>query len=455
MSRSCAAPASPRTSSTSRPSSATPPTTSPARAFLQLADGLLAEREADLVVVSCWSALQYTAAVAVARARAPAAAGGRDRRQRSPRLGAPGRLQRPGRALRLAHRRRGRDGRAHAGGAGAPPASARRAPATRSRARRCRSTPRHLPDYAAYPYTAEGLPELGLFLSRGCPYNAPACLLRPGGAGWHAYPPDVAVAAIDGRRRPAPGPGRWCSTRRSATRPAGGAPSSTCWRPATAATSRSRHRPPRRTAAPGRRQALQGARRACVLEVGTLSPALLARTGQAPYPQKAVAHALELLEYANAKGVVTRARFDVQPAGRDARSRRRRRSTRSSASSLAVPNTSVTLDAQPWAYLPVGEEGADVDAPASRFGTRIEHPEWWKERVDAHTAATARRREPRARRPAARRRRATGVRASRSCASALAAKLTADARRGLRSHETVGSGAYGVPHGWWTEPRWH
>mgnify|MGYP003563186302 CR=1 FL=1 len=28
-----------------------------------------------------------------------------------------------------------------------------------------------------------------------------------------------------------------------------------------------------------------------VLEVGTLSPALLGRTGQAPYPQKAVAHA--------------------------------------------------------------------------------------------------------------------------------------------------------------------
>ena len=38
---------------------------------------------------------------------------------------------------------------------------------------------------------------------------------------------------------------------------------------------------------------------------------------------------------------------------------------------------------------------------------------------------------------------------------ALAAKLTADARRSLRGHETVGSEAYGAPHGWWTEPRWH
>ena len=95
-----------------------------------------------------------------------------------------------------------------------------------------------------------------------------------------------------------------------------------------------------------------------------------------------------------------------------------------------------------------------MDAPASRFGTRIEHPEWWKERVDAHAAATA-------------------VVASHELAGrapgdqsywrprfeelqdALTAKLTADARRGLRSHETVGSAAYGVPHGWWVEPRWH
>ena len=42
--------------------------------FLQIAGGLLSEREADLVVVSCWSALQYSAAVAVAgmvRERSP------------------------------------------------------------------------------------------------------------------------------------------------------------------------------------------------------------------------------------------------------------------------------------------------------------------------------------------------------------------------------------------------
>ncbi len=120
----------------------------------------------------------------------------------------------------------------------------------------------------------------------------------------------------------------------------------------------------------------------------------------------------------------------------------------------AVPNTSVSVAAQGWAFVPSSEDEADIAAPASRFGTRIEHPEWWKEHADAHAAATA-------------------VVASHELAGlppgdesywrprfeelreALAAKLTADARRGLRSHETVGSEAYGVPHGWWTEPRWH
>lgn len=38
---------------------------------------------------------------------------------------------------------------------------------------------------------------------------------------------------------------------------------------------------------------------------------------------------------------------------------------------------------------------------------------------------------------------------------AFDAKLTTKARRGLRSHETVGSAAHGVPRGWWTEPKWH
>jgi hypothetical protein len=198
---------------------------------------------------------------------------------------------------------------------------------------------------------------------------------------------------------------------------------------------------------------LYRARAGLVLEVGTLSPALLGRTGQAPYPQKAVAHAAELLEYLSAKGVSTRARFEFNRPGE---------TEQSAAETLdalerfvmGVPNTTVTIEARPWAYLPAGEEGADVDAPASRFGTRIEHPEWWKERTDAHDAATAVVASSElSLRPAGEdgywRPRFEELR------EALAAKLTAGARRALRSHETVGSSAYGVPHGWWTEPRWH
>ena len=371
------------------------------------------------------------------RARPPAAAGRRDRRLRPPRLGAPGRLQRPGRALRLAHRRRGGDG-----GASRSP---RRSPAGERETGGCHSlegTPlpldaEHLPDYAAYPYTAEGLPELGLFLSRGCPYNAPACLLRPGGRRLARLPAGRRRRGRRRRRRPAPGQGAGprprvrlrgrLAARRA--RPAGGR------RPARPRAQR--HRPPRRPAAPRRRQALPGAPAASCSRSARSRRRCSARTGQAPYPQKAVAHALELLEYLSAKGVVTRARFEFNQPGE---------TEESAAETLdalerfvvAVPNTSVTIDAQPWAFLPIGEEGADVDAPASRFGTRIEHPEWWKERADAHAAATA-------------------VVASHELAGrapgdesywrprfeelreALAAKLTADARRGLRSHETVGS----------------
>ena len=310
----------------------------------------------------------------------------------------------------------------------------------------------HLPDYAAYPYTAEGSPELGLFLSRGCPYNAPSCLLRPGGAGWHAYPPDVAVAAVDAV---------------AALRPAGVLVLDPAfgydagWRRAVLDLLASGDRRDLALSVTGRPDALQRldadklyrARTGLVLEVGTLSPALLARTGQAPSPGKAVAHALELLEYLSAKGVLTRARFEFNQPGE---------TEESAAETLdalerfvaAVPNTSVTVDAQPWAFLPISEEGADVDAPASRFGTRIEHPEWWKERTDSHAAATAvvASHELAGRRPGDE---SYWRPRFEELQQALAAKLTADARRGMRSHETVGSGAYGVPHGWWTEPRWH
>ena len=120
----------------------------------------------------------------------------------------------------------------------------------------------------------------------------------------------------------------------------------------------------------------------------------------------------------------------------------------------AAPNASVSVQAQSWAFLPAGEPEADIDAPARRFGTRIVHPEWWKADVPAEAAAKAVVASTELEhlppgdesywRP-----RFEGLRA------ALDAKLTYEARHGQRSHETVGSEAYGVPHGWWFEPRWH
>lgn len=419
--------------------------------FLQIADGLLAEREADLVVISCWSALQYTAAVAVAeraRRHLPDAVIAVEGYHVSVR---PDDFNDPGAPFDWLIA--GEAESAVVTLAGHVAAGERETGGCHS----LEGTPLpldadHLPDYAAYPYVTEGLSEIGLFLSRGCPYNAPACLLRPGGGGWHAYPPAVAVQAID--RAAALRPGKV-----EILDPAFGYEPG--WRRAVLDLLGAGDRRDFALSIAGRPDALvrldadkiYRARLRLVLDVGTLSRDLLARTGQAPYPDKAVGHALELLGYLSAKGVVTLARFTFNQPGET------RESAQQTLDALerfvtAVPNTSVSIAAQGWAFVPAGEEEADIAAPASRFGTRIEHPEWWKDRADSAQAAAA-------------------VVASHELAAlppgdegywrprfeelraGLAEKLTADARRGSRGHETVGSGAAGVPHGLWTEPRWH
>jgi len=419
--------------------------------FLQIGSSLLTEHEADLVVVSCWSALQYTAAVAVAklvRERLPDAVIAACGHHVSVR---PDDFNDPGSPF---------DWLVAGEAETAVISLARQVEAGERETGSCHSlegTPlpldgEHLPDYAAYPYTDRGLPELGLFLSRGCPYNAPACMLRPGGGGWHAYPPLAAVEAVD--RLAALEPAKVL-----VLDPAFGYEAA--WRRAVLDLLARQDRRDLALSVTARPEQLQRldvdklyrARAGLVLELGTLSPSLLGRTGQAPNPRKAVDHALDLLEYLGAKGVATHARFEFNQPGETEETAEETLAALERLVST-VPNTSVTIDAQTWAFLPLSEPDADVDAPVSRFGTHIEHPEWWRERADSRTLATAVvASADLAGRPAGDesywRPRFEEVQA------AFDAKLTAKARRGLRSHETVGSAAYGVPHGWWTEPKWH
>ena len=420
-------------------------------AFLARADGLLAGRPADLVVVSCWSALQYAAAVAVAervrrlRPAAVIAAVGYHVSVRPDDFsdaGAPFDWLIVGEAE-----------------AAVVTVAAAVAGGDREtgvcRALEGRPLPldaAHAPDFAAYPYAERGLPELGVFLSRGCPYNSPACMLRPGGGGWHAYPPHVAVAILNGLSALAP-------ARVDVLDPAFGY--DPVWRHAVLDGLASADRRDLAVTVAGRPadltrgdvDRLYQARVRLRLEVGTLSAELLSRTGQAPQPLRAVEHALDLLTYANAKGLVTVASFTFNRPGET------RESAAETLAALqgfvdAAPNTSVFLQAQSWAFLPAGDADAEIESPAARFGTRVARPQWWKERAPAEAAAKE-------------------VVASRELAdlpagdesywrprfdelhARLDAKLTAEARRGLRSHETVGSAAAGVPHGWWVEARWH
>lgn len=420
-------------------------------AFLTRAESLLAERRADLVAISCWSALQYTAALAVAgrvRRLHPAAVIAVEGYHVSVR---PDDFNDEGVPFDWLI----------AGEAESVVLTVARAIAAGERETGvCHSlegTPLtldadHVLDYAAYPYTAQGLPELSVFLSRGCPYNAPACLLRPGGVGWHAYPPDVALGLLDDLAALSP-------KRVDVLDPAFGF-DAVWWRTILDRIAAADRRDIAVTVA-GKPvdvtredvNKLYRARLRLRLDVGTLSRDLLARSGQAPKPSQAVEHALDRLTYLDARGLVTVASFTFNQPGE----------TRATAAETLdvlerfvdeAPNASVTLRAQPWAFLPAGPAESDIDAPAQRFGTAIAHPEWWKGADDARAAATA-------------------VVASEELAdlpagdesywlprfdelrARLDAKLTGEARRGLRSHETVGSEAYGVPHGWWVEPRWH
>jgi hypothetical protein len=188
------------------------------------------------------------------------------------------------------------------------------------------------------------------------------------------------------------------------------------------------------------------------LDVETLSKTLLARL-ELPEPQRRVEQALDLMTYANAKGIPTTVRLAFNQPGE---------TRETAAETLAaleqfiagLPNSSLRLQADSWAFFPSESPAADVEPAARRFGTVVAQPEWWKEPVPSAAVATA-------------------VVASRELAdlapgddsywrprfeqvaAALEEKLTAASRHGQRSHESVGSAATDVPHGWWVEGRWH
>ena len=309
------------------------------------------------------------------------------------------------------------------------------------------------PDYAAYPYTTSGLPSLPVYLSRGCPYPLAACQLRPGGQGWHAYDPDVAARLITEMDALVPG-------RIDVLDPVFGLDGG--WRSALLdRLVRDDERRQVTVAVTVRPEALTRADLDKIylahvrlqFDVDTLSTELLARTEKAEYPLQYVEKALDLLRYANAKGIPGDVRFVFNQPG-ETRQTAGETLDRIEEFVESVPNSALRLTASSWAYAPYGDIAADIEIPRERYGTRIMHPEWWREGIPSERVAKA-------------------VVASReladlepgdgtywrprfdALAERLAAKLTREARRGLRSHEWEGSLATGVPHGFWIEPRWH
>ncbi|HMK93628.1 MAG TPA: hypothetical protein VK576_11565, partial [Thermoleophilia bacterium] len=312
-------------------------------------------------------------------------------------------------------------------------------------------TDANLPDYAGYPLFEAGLEQLGVYLSRGCQYHNEVCSLGSGGGRWHAFAPESAAGLLHDLTTLEVGEVEVLD-------PTFGL--DTVWR---AETLRLLGKASRRAApltVSARPDALRradvdaiyAARIGLRLNVGTLSSALL-RAQDVPGASRRLDQALDLIRYLNAKGVSCE--LDLV-FGEPGETRESAGETLATLEGLldSFPNTSLRLVGHRWAYLPMGSVEADVEAPVRRYGARIVHPEWWKEDVEPYVAAHAV--VPSADlaelapgddgywRPR-----------FREVAAAFDDKLTYEARNGLRSHESVGSAAADVPHGFYREPRWH
>lgn len=307
-------------------------------------------------------------------------------------------------------------------------------------------------EVADYPYTRSGLSVLHTFLSRGCPFPLAACAVSPGAPPWRAYPPALVPEIVARHAEHRPG-------RVEILDPAFGLEAG--WR--TAALEALDLKGDRREVPltlgvrpeTFTRADVDLAYRADVrlrMDVGTLSADLLQRTGAVPHPAAHVEQTLDVLRYINAKGLLT----DVELVfNRPGETRASAAETIAALQSLVdeLPTTTLRLVAAAWVYVPFADSATDIELPRERFGTRILHPEWWREGIPSERAAKA-------------------VVASDDLAHLEAgdesywrpdferilevatAKMTGAARRGIRSHESVGSASTGVPHGFWVASRW-
>jgi hypothetical protein len=308
-----------------------------------------------------------------------------------------------------------------------------------------------VPDCATYPYMRPGLPALGVYLSRGCRYHSAICYAGPGGGVWRAYPDDVAFDLLAGLDELEP-------DEIEVLDPAFGQEMG--WRErllARLAAVERRRVPLSLTARPdaftrGDVDAVYGGRIHLHFNLGTLSPTLLAAI-DVPQPGRSLEQTLDLLRYANAKGVP--AEIDLV-FGQPGETRQTAAETLAALAALidSFPNTSFRLAATPWAYFPASSPEVDIEAPARRFGARIESPEWWKDPEPSlkRAQAVVPSRDLNDLAPGDDSYWRPGFEQARE---EFAAKLTSAARSGLRSHESVGSSAADVPHGFYREPRWH
>ena len=163
-----------------------------AEGYLRQAEDLLAQREFDLLAVSCWSSLEYLASVELAgRVRAsepsiPIVVGGYHP------TALPEEFRGPAAPFDVVVRGEGELALVALAGDPTLEAGGRQSIVDGTQ------LPLDEPiiDFEGYPYASAARQGIDLYLSRGCPYRCAFCMEGAKGSAWRAYPVDKAVTLV-------------------------------------------------------------------------------------------------------------------------------------------------------------------------------------------------------------------------------------------------------------------
>jgi len=361
-------------------------------AYLARGRELLARRTFDLLAVSCWSSLEYLAALRLteyareAEPRARIVVGGYHP------TAAPEEFARPGSPFDVVVRGEGEqallelaaDGRAgRRYGAGDGGSAGRRRPLVVDG--RPLPADRIYADFAGYPYVKGRPATLGVYLSRGCPFHCAFCMEGAKGSAWRPYPVDEALRVVKSALGLRPHVltfqdacfGYRASWRReflSGLVDLG--VDVPLWAEARAD----------RLAADDM-DLMQRLELYLQLGVETMSSTMAGIMRKAPDGERYVTAVDAALRELNRRRLLTKVFLILNHPGETAETAEQ---TVGYFERFVAeqPELSVIVNAQPFAYFPGSDIAQRLEHYERRYGTRVAHADWWTKAGDQHELAT-------------------------------------------------------------------